>query len=200
MMERKNIKVSLVIMASGLGTRFGGNKLMANLEGKPLVQWTLDATGDLFDKRVVVTRNKDVQDLCDKQHIECILHTFPGRNDTIRLGLSALMKDVDYCFFALGDQPLITRDTMKRLVEEAQKYPEGIVRTSYEDVVGNPVGFSKIFFKDLLTLPTDQGGSYVIKQNLSRVQLVPVQEFYEIWDVDTNSDLEKIKKVLKSSQ
>ena len=47
-----------VIMASGLGRRFGGNKLLAELGGKPLLQWVLDATQGMFGcRRVVVTRH-----------------------------------------------------------------------------------------------------------------------------------------------
>ena len=37
-----------VIMASGLGIRFGGNKLMADFCGKPMITQILDATEDLF--------------------------------------------------------------------------------------------------------------------------------------------------------
>ena len=37
-----------VIMASGLGKRFGGNKLLARLKGRPLIQYALDATEGIF--------------------------------------------------------------------------------------------------------------------------------------------------------
>ena len=63
-----------VIMASGLGKRFGGNKLMADFHGKPMIQRALDATTGLFTRRVVVTRHESVAELCRQQRVEVVLH------------------------------------------------------------------------------------------------------------------------------
>ena len=57
-------RIGCVIMASGLGRRFGGGKLLAKLEGKPLIEWTLDATEGIFRQRIVVTRHREVETLC----------------------------------------------------------------------------------------------------------------------------------------
>jgi len=71
-----------VIMASGMGTRFGSNKLMADFRGEPLVCRALQATEGLFDRRVVVTRHGEVQKLCRELGVECsplnILLPIPG--------------------------------------------------------------------------------------------------------------------------
>ena len=96
-------KIGCVIMASGLGKRFGGNKLMADFHGKPMIQRALDASEGLFAKRVVVTRHEQVAALCRKQHVDVVLHDLPNRNDTVRLGLEAL-GDLDACMFLPGDQ------------------------------------------------------------------------------------------------
>ena len=64
-METKDIKIGLVIMASGLGKRFGRNKLMEELDNRPIVKWIIDSTDGLFDRRIVVTRSADVKLLCD---------------------------------------------------------------------------------------------------------------------------------------
>ena len=68
-----------VIMASGLGRRFGGNKLMADFKGKPLLQWILDVTEGIFGRRIVVTRHEEVRKLCLRQEIDVIYHTLPCR-------------------------------------------------------------------------------------------------------------------------
>lgn len=193
----KDMNVGLVIMASGLGKRFGGNKLMEIVDGKPLVKWVLDTTEGLFVKRVVVTRHKDVKDLCDSQNIDCILHDFPNRNDTVRLGLSFLMEDVDYCFFALGDQPLIKRESFVRFIEEAKKNNSFITRASFGDTMGAPVGFPKSLFDGLLNLPEGKGGNYLVKENPLLVQKVDVANGYELFDIDTVSDIEIMKKYIE---
>ena len=194
--EPNDIKIGLVIMASGLGKRFGGNKLMARLGDKPLIKWIIDITDGLFAKRVVVTRSSDVKDLCDFSGIECIVHDFPGRNDTVRLGLNAIMDEADYCFFMPGDQPLISKDTVSSLIEEAKNNKDYIVRTSYGDIAGAPVGFPKRFFSELLSLPEGKGGNLIAKKNPQLVRAVEAQHEYELWDVDTGDDLRKIKDIL----
>ena len=46
-------RLGCVIMASGVGRRFGGNKLMADFQGKPLLQYALEATEGIFARRIV---------------------------------------------------------------------------------------------------------------------------------------------------
>lgn len=189
------MKTGLVIMASGLGKRYGGNKLMAPLSGKPLICWILDASEGIFDKRIVVTRSAEVKALCDTLQIDCILHELPGRNDTVRLGLEAVRDSVDFCFFTPGDQPLLQRDTLQKLVLTA-KEGSRIIRTGYGDIFGAPVGFPVQLFPELLTLPEGKGGNYIAKKYPQEVQIVTAGQEYELWDVDTPADMERIQNLV----
>ena len=65
-------KIGCIIMASGQGKRFGGNKLMATLCGKPLISWITDTASPIFDRMLVVTRSSDVKALCDERGVEAI--------------------------------------------------------------------------------------------------------------------------------
>lgn len=190
------MKTGLVIMASGLGKRYGGNKLMAPVMGKPLIGWILDASEEIFDKRIVVTRSKEVKSLCDALKMECILHDLPGRNDTVRLGLRALQDSVDFCFFAPGDQPLVQKDTLHKLATAARE-KSGIIRTAFGDTVGAPVGFSKAYFEELANLPEGKGGSWIAKKYPDEVRTVAVGQACELWDIDTPEDMERVKNLLE---
>ena len=194
--EDKEIKIGLVIMASGLGRRFGKNKLLEELGGKPLIKWILDATEGSFDKRVVVTRNEEVKILCDGLGIECIIHALPNRNDTVRLGLSALADEVDYCFFSPGDQPLISVASITKLTETAKTHPDKIVRPRWGGTDGAPVGFPKRFFEALQSLPEGKGGNLIAQKDPESVLAIEIPDACELWDIDTAEDLEKIKAVL----
>lgn len=196
-MENSDTKVGLVIMASGLGKRFGGNKLLESLAGKPIIQWIIDTTDGLFDKRVVVTRNKDIKNLCEKLAIDCILHDFPGRNDTVRLGLSWQMDEVDYCFFTPSDQPLISKESIINLLEASKKNNEKIIRACYKDLIGTPTGFPKKYFDELLNLPDHKGGNLIATKYSEEVYRVDVYNQYELMDIDTVSDLEKMRELLQ---
>ena len=107
-------------MASGLSTRFGSNKLLAPFDGQPLLCRAFAATDTpQLSARIVVTRSAQVQALCKAQGVPVLLHALPGRNDTVRLGLSALLAqhpELTGCMFLPGDQPLLRRATVDQLL------------------------------------------------------------------------------------
>ena len=185
-------RIGCVIMASGLGKRFGGNKLMADFRGRPMIQMALDATEGLFARRVVVTRHEDVAALCRKQGIEAVLHDLPHRSDTVRLGLEAL-GELDGCMFLPGDQPLLRRETVARLLDCWRESPDSIVRPIHEDTVGSPVLFPAWAFAELRNLPEGKGGGVVIRNHPHDVLGVSVSDPFELADADTPETLELLQ-------
>ena len=86
-----------VLMASGLSTRFGSNKLLTPFGpgGEPMLRRAFAATDTpLLASRVVVARSPELETLCREVSVPCLLHALPGRNDTVRLGLEALLEEV----------------------------------------------------------------------------------------------------------
>lgn len=125
--DNRTLKHGCVVMASGVGARFGGNKLMAELCGAPLVGHVVRATDDLFSRRVVVTRHADVVALCETLGVQVILHDEPCRNDTVRLGMEA-MDGCDTVTFVQGDQPLIRPASIVALLRAAERDAAGAAR------------------------------------------------------------------------
>lgn len=189
------IKIGLVIMASGLGRRFGGNKLMEEFCGKPLIGRAIENTEGLFFRRIVVTRSAEVETFCDSLGVECLIHKYPNRNDTIRLGLLAIGSDLDFCFFMPADQPLIKKETIEKLICEVKRNPESIIRPTFGEHQGTPVGFPKDFFPELCNLPEKNGGSFVINNHPENLKKIPIKNDYELFDVDTRADLIKIQNI-----
>ena len=184
-----------VIMASGLGKRFGGNKLMAEFGGQPMIARILAATDDSFDRRVVVTRHEAVAAYCRARNVEVVLHNLPNRNDTVRLGLEAV-GEVDGCMFCPGDQPLLKKETIEALINGWKRESDCIWRPSFEDQPGAPVLFPKWAFSELLTLPEGKGGGFLARKYPERVRLHPVRDPYELMDVDTRETLRELSEFL----
>lgn len=183
--------IGCVIMASGLGKRFGGNKLMADFHGEPMICRVIEATEDIFAKRVVVTRHKDVAELCKSYGVEAVLHDLPYRNDTIRLGLEAL-GDVQRCMFATSDQPLLKWQTVASLALVSKNDTELIWRTAYEYVQGSPVVFPEWTFDVLLNLEEGKGGGEIIKKYPEHLRTVKVRDENELKDIDTPEELREL--------
>ena len=185
-------KTGCVIMASGLGVRFGGNKLMADFGGRPMFLRAVDATEGVFDKRVVVTRHGDVARVCRDAGIDVILHDLPHRSDTVRLGLEAL-GDVEGCMFLPGDQPLLRRETVALLAETWKEEPDKILRPVCEGSEGSPVLFPAWTFPELKHLPEGKGGGYVLRNHPDSLRTVRISDPLELADADTPETLELLK-------
>ena len=183
--------IGSVIMASGLGRRFGGNKLMADFHGKPMICRILDATEGIFSRRVVVTRSAEVADLCREWGIRAVLHSLPHRSDTVRLGLEA-MPGIERCLFATADQPLLRKETIAALAMASKNDPNDIWRISCGGVHGSPVVFPKWSFSELLDLPEGKGGGFVAKKYPEHLRTADVRDLYELKDVDTPEDLSEL--------
>lgn len=180
-------------MASGMGTRFGSNKLMVALDGLPLIQHVIRATDGLFSRRVVVTRHAEVAELCRVLEVEVILHNEPHRNDTVRLG----MEGMDGCAtvtFVQADQPLISPASIAALLRRAEEDHESIWRVSFEGTPGAPVLFPAWTFDELRALPLGKGGGYVAKAHKERMRIVEVASKWELFDVDTVEDLQVLRE------
>ena len=181
-----------VIMASGMGKRFGGNKLMADFDGEPMIARALKATEGLFDRRVVVTRHESVAAFCREQDVEVVFHDLPLRSDTVRLGLEAV-GEVDGCMFCPGDQPGLRRETVAALLFSWRREKESIWRTAFGDAPGSPVLFPAWAFDALLNLPGGKGGGYVLGNQPDKVRCMQVSDEYELMDADTPEALEALR-------
>ena len=183
--------IACVVLASGLGQRFGANKLLAQLGQQPLVQHILDLTENIFGERVVVTRHQPIADLCKQRGIACLLHQQPYLNDTIRLGTEYIISrqaNIQGLLFATADQPLLKQDTLQRLCTSFCQQPDKIHRLYYRATPGNPVIFPLSLAAQLQALPQDKGGSSLIKKYPELVIKVQVQDKDELFDVDTQED------------
>ena len=187
-----------VIMASGLGTRFGKNKLLAEFHNKPLINYILDATANVFTRRVVVTRHEAIVDLCKEKNVEVILHSMPHRNDTIRLGLEQLL-ETKHCMFCTADQPLLKEDTIAALALLAINTPLNIIRPIFEDKPGSPVIFPQSIYDELLQLPEGKGGGHVIKEHPDLVQYLSIDDKNELQDIDTPEDFLRLQQLYKDT-
>ena len=210
---KKSLTVGCVIMASGLSRRFGTNKLLADFCGQPMLCRAFDATATPgIAARIVVTRSEEVQALCRAQGVPVLLHSLPGRNDTVRLGLSALLEqlpELSGCMFLPGDQPLLRRETVEAMTErfcptEWQKETEREIfrlgfriRNDPSPLTGSPVLFEKGLFQELLTLPQGMGGSVLLRKYPAHVHTVYIADRNELADADTPEALAQLEALAR---
>ena len=194
-------RLGCVVMASGAGERFGGEKgekLVAPLAGVPVLERTLSALpADLLDV-VVVTRWDAVEGLCARRGVRCVRADGPNKSDTVRAGLAALGSPAG-CLFVTGDQPLLREGSVRAVVAELVREPGAIVRLAWEGRPGGPVLWPQDTLDGLASLAGDAGGTVLLAGRAElerRVRLAEAADEWELADVDTRDDLARLEAAL----
>lgn len=185
-----------VVMAAGRSERFGENKLLRELDGKPLALRTMEAIPrDAFAKIITVTRFAEIRQFSETLGFAVVENDAPeeGLSRTIRLGL-AETADCDAVLFTVADQPMLSRETFLRLL--AAWKPGRICAAAEGGRRGNPCLFCRSFFPELNALSGDHGGASVIRRHEDALTLVETAPA-ELWDCDTPKALEDLKEELK---
>lgn len=178
-------KIGAILLAAGNSTRFGSNKLLYSIEGKPMVQRCMELASEVsFQKRVIVTQYQEVKELAAAQRISCVKNSHPelGISHSIRLGVEALA-EMDGWLFLVCDQPWLKVATVQRLVERYQETSRGIAALRCGEDIGNPVIFSKSYRRELENLTGDKGGKRILLAHMTDAVFVEAEK-KELEDMD----------------
>jgi molybdenum cofactor cytidylyltransferase len=106
-------RIGAVVLAAGAGSRFGGGKLLAPLDGRPILAHVLEAirSAGLSDTVVVLGHGAEALESAIPWVAERrVVNPDPdaGLSSSLRVGFSALEgDDLAGVFVVLGDQPLV---------------------------------------------------------------------------------------------
>lgn len=190
------MRIACIVLAAGKSTRFGANKLLAPLVDRPLLVHTLDAIPrSCFSQMVAVVSNPEVETLCRRHGVKTVAYQGGPQSQSIRLGLEAI-KDIDGCLFVLGDQPLCSSDSIRRLVSDFQAQPKAVHRLAYQGQPSSPTLFPSRLFPALKKLTGEHGGMAAVGD--TPVCYVEAGGPHELWDADTPEKLSRIQQYLQA--
>lgn len=175
----------VLVLASGRGDRFvasggHGSKLQALLDGKPVLQRTLDA----------------VRASGLRWHLEDAGHA--GMGDSIAAAVRATA-DAGGWLILPGDLPLVRPQSLQR-VAAALDGSAAVVRPTYQGLQGHPVGFAAECRDALMSLSGSQGAAPVARaqQLLNRALDLEIDDPGIVTDIDTVADLARAEAMLQS--
>jgi len=178
-----------LILAAGGGTRFGVRpKLLAKLDGRPLLEYAIRAQCDVkeLDRVVVVlgAHAPEVREQVDFDRAQPVVceEWSAGQAASLRCGMRAL-EGADKVIVTLGDAPLVTSAVIARFVDEP-----GGSRAMYDGRPGHPVVLEAEQMRELATLTGDRGA-----RDILRGRAIECGELCCARDVDTPDDLEAIR-------
>ena len=142
---RKVLKVGYcgaVIVAAGSASRMGGiDKVMAELEGEPMIVRTVRTFQecDVIKEIVIVTRQDlivPIMDLCHQfPKVQAVVVGGSSRQESVSLGLNALSKKVKLVAVQDGARPLITWQVIDRTVRAAHSYGAAAPAVPVKDTI-----------------------------------------------------------------
>lgn len=185
---------AMVVLAAGRSVRFGDNKLLAAISGKPLYQHTLERMKAFRDyPQYLVTGYDRIAKEAEAQGIQTVMNDEPelGISRSIQLGLKACLKehpDIQGILFSVCDQPNLKAATIQRILNTAFAHQGQVICAGNPLRPGNPVLWDRTFFEELRTLSGDNGGRKVMSRLNDKVRYVEAHS-EELKDIDLKNDI-----------
>jgi molybdenum cofactor cytidylyltransferase len=192
-----NRNVTAIVLAAGRSTRMGGpNKLLAEIDGKKLVRIVAEqALASKATDVIVVTGHQAdlVEQALAGLNVKFVRNPdfAGGLASSVKAGIAAVPEKADGAVVCLGDMPLISAKLIDQLIETFAPDRGHLIAVPVSDGRrGNPVLWSRRFFRELMTLDGDVGARHLIAKHAEAVAEVPVDGQSAFLDIDTPQALE----------
>lgn len=188
-----------IYLAAGFSRRFGGNKLLEKLDGKPMYLHLLEGLNEIKENHklqslTVVTQYEEILNYLHRQRIAAVKNNNSalGISSSLKLGLQTAMiqknqETEQYYLFCVADQPFLKKHTVEEFLSVFLKTGKGIGCISHDGKAGNPVIFHERYVPELLRIEGDKGGKSVVNQHLEDVFLFEIPDAMELKDIDRKS-------------
>jgi molybdenum cofactor cytidylyltransferase len=191
---------SAIVLAAGMSTRMGRNKLLLRFRDQALIVRAVDtllaskidevivvlgheieaARTELKGKPVRLVQNPDYRD---------------GLSTSVRTGVEAVSPQADGIMIYLADQPLLEPADINQIVAaftDAKKVNKSIVVPFFEGERGNPVVLDASLRVAILGIVGDVGCKGVIKRYPEQVYILEMENDHVVRDVDDIQAYERL--------
>ncbi|HEU5287827.1 MAG TPA: nucleotidyltransferase family protein [Candidatus Limnocylindria bacterium] len=186
-----------VVTAAGSAERFGGRKLLASVDGEPLLDRTIRALLDGGVSEVIVVvgtdgraeLERDVNAMNDAR-VRPVENHDPSRGmfSSIQDGVATASGDA--LLIMPGDMPFVRPETVRAVIAAYRERP-AIVSPRYRGKRGHPVAMPLALREEIRATPSSATLHEVIKKHADARVDLDVDDPGVIRDVDTPADLER---------
>jgi molybdenum cofactor cytidylyltransferase len=196
-----NRDVAALVLAAGRSQRMGAaNKLLAMVDGKPIVAHVVDRLVDSGLARIVIVTGHQAEAVAAALagRPVAFVHNADyaaGMAASIRTGIGALGAEASGAMICLGDMPRVAAGTLRALRDAFD--PDGgngICVPVHGGRRGNPVIWAERFFPELAALHGDVGGRTLFADHEEEIAEVPVDDPAIFLDIDTQDALAELDK------
>ncbi len=184
-------RIAGIVLAAGLSSRMGSNKLLAEIDGKPLIRRSVEqALASSLDPVVVVTGNIEPEVREALSGLAIQLRNNPdfstGLSSSLKCGLIGLPPDCDGALILLGDMPDVAPTLIDRLIAAFDPDDDrAICVATRHGKRGNPVLWARRFFHEMMALEGDIGAKHLMSVHDEEVWEVEAENDGPLIDIDT---------------
>ncbi|WP_017587334.1 nucleotidyltransferase family protein [Nocardiopsis ganjiahuensis] len=188
-----------LLLAAGSGSRLGRPKALVELGGERLVDRgvrTLTDGGCVPVLAVLGAADTTVPGALTVHNPDWAT----GMGSSLRAGIDAMPDTVDALLVALADQPLVTAEAVRRLVEAFELGARAAVAT-YNGNPRNPVMLGREHWSTVYSMAEqDVGARPFLRAYSHLVTAVACDDIASPEDIDTEEDLARLTDMLRGVQ
>lgn len=198
-------RVAALLLAAGKSSRMGANKMLAEIDGKPMVARTAQRLLSSHARPIIAVLGNmadAVDEALGRLPVERVNNPdfADGLSTSLKRGLAALSADVDGVVVCLGDMPLIAGRDLDRLIAAFNPLEgRAIVVPTRRGKRGNPILWSRQFFAEMMALSGDSGARKLIDEHADLVAEIEMDSDSILIDIDTPEALAELRERVKPS-
>jgi len=161
-------RIAGIVLAAGLSSRMGSNKLLAEIDGIPLLRKTVSAAVDSHLEPVIIVTGHQAEKIHEALDGTGVVFAHnpqyaEGLSSSLRTGIASVPEDADGALILLGDMPEIPTVLIERMLA-AFSPPDGraICVATAGGKRGNPVLWGRQFFAEIEQVNGDSGAKHLI--------------------------------------
>jgi len=184
-------RIAAIILAAGLSSRMGSNKLLNLVNGEPMVRYAVRAACASAAETVIVVTGNAASDV--RRAVAPLAPIFVENPDysnglatSLKCGVKHVPERYDGAIILLGDMPGISAELLDRMIAAFDpSESRAICIATRHGKRGNPVLWAHRFFDEIMALEGDVGGRHLITQNAELVCEVEADDDAPLTDIDT---------------
>ncbi len=185
--------ISAIVLAAGESKRMGRPKQLMPFGNKTILEQVIDSLLDSRVDEVVLVLGyhaEELRQVIANRAVKIVVNPdyHKGMSTSIIAGLKQVSRRTQAVMFVLGDQPLVSHQTIDQLIQEFDNHGQGIAIPTYRGRRGHPVIFDMKYKDELLKLTGDIGARQIALNHPEEILEVPVNSPGIIIDIDTTDD------------
>ena len=197
------MNVAAVILAAGRSTRMGANKMLADVDGVPLIRRTATAVLASRASPVILVTGHQAKGVTEAvAGLDLVATHNPryaeGLSTSLKAGIAAVSAKAAGAVICLGDMALIEPRIIDALAARLERDPgAAAVVPVHSGQWGNPVLVARKLFGEIARLSGDTGARKLL-HGRADVEILPTDDAGVLLDVDTPEALSELRRRIEA--